>query len=458
MVNNRDINAGYDADGRQTVDPSQSENIDFYYDAAGMMWKTARFERYETLIARSGDGGEAKRSQRVWDGEQEQWEDWDHVYFISSSVTGRVVSEATKTGKKRYTYVAAGGRTIARQELTDTDTQIVGWQFRDATGLSSRGFSNEELNGLGNNVGILPNLNSSRFENSMTTGESPTFTNPDGPSCQESGVFMPCSMAQALYGEGGGTYFSGTNGLSPYPIEATGKTHYFNRKTEFWDDYRPGLSSIIRFALPDRYDEGSATVYNGGFLLLYVTHNIGISTANRTGGGVKASNDPCDISDLNIPTGVSLRDNIRTAENRFYGTLAAGLVFAGPGTVAAAGEHARWFIGKVNTGGDWDYKQLDPEGIKKGKSKYEDFGNFHYGVVAVAAGFDRGNTILRMAGYIHESTGEEHDGGEHGGLTSIVADFVTGKYGGRRPFRDQRSDQRMIRRGMAYYKARCHKK
>ncbi|MBX3292100.1 MAG: hypothetical protein KF881_04300 [Acidobacteria bacterium] len=71
-------------------------------------------------------GGEAKRSQRVWDGEQEQWEDWDHVYFISSSVTGSVVSEATKTGKKRYTYVAAGGRTIARQEVTATNTQSAG--------------------------------------------------------------------------------------------------------------------------------------------------------------------------------------------------------------------------------------------------------------------------------------------------------------------------------------------
>ncbi|QQS33283.1 MAG: hypothetical protein IPM50_01510 [Acidobacteriota bacterium] len=73
--------------------------------------------------------GEAKRSQRVWDGEQEEWEDWDHVYFLRSSVTGGVVSEATKTGKKRYTYVAAGGGVVARQELTDTDTQIVGWQM-----------------------------------------------------------------------------------------------------------------------------------------------------------------------------------------------------------------------------------------------------------------------------------------------------------------------------------------
>ncbi|QQS33281.1 MAG: RHS repeat protein [Acidobacteriota bacterium] len=211
MVNNRDINAGYDADGRQTVDSSQSENIEFYFDAAGLMWKTARFERYETLIARSGDGGEAKRSQRVWDGEMEEWEDWDHVYFISSTVTGKVVSEATKTGKKRYTYVAAGGGVVARQELTETDTQIVGWQFTDATGLSSRGFSNEELDGLGNNVGILPNLNSSRYENAMTTGESPTFTNPDEGNCEMDGIWVPCSMVYRALNSGAGVQCPNNN-------------------------------------------------------------------------------------------------------------------------------------------------------------------------------------------------------------------------------------------------------
>ncbi|MBX3292728.1 MAG: hypothetical protein KF881_07545 [Acidobacteria bacterium] len=216
MVNNRDIYAGYDADGRQTVDPSQSENIDFYYDAAGMMWKTSRFERYETLIARSGDGGEAKRSQRVWDGEEEEWEDWDHVYFISSSVTGGVVSEATKTGKKRYTYFAAGGQTIARQELTDTNTEIVGLQFRDATGLSSRGFSNEELDGLGNNVGILPNLTSSRYENSMTQGETPTFTDTGMGDCSGSGILGPCSVDDIF----GGSFFFSHNWDLPFEVKA----------------------------------------------------------------------------------------------------------------------------------------------------------------------------------------------------------------------------------------------
>jgi hypothetical protein len=99
----------FDADGRQVLDASQSEYIHSHFDAAGRMWNKSRDERYETLLAQTGDGAEVKRSQRVWDGEKEEWEDWDHVYFLRSSVTVEVVSEATKTGKKRYTYVAAGG-------------------------------------------------------------------------------------------------------------------------------------------------------------------------------------------------------------------------------------------------------------------------------------------------------------------------------------------------------------
>ncbi|MBX3292149.1 MAG: hypothetical protein KF881_04545 [Acidobacteria bacterium] len=146
------------------------------------------------------------------------------------------MSEATKTGKKRYTYVAAGGRTIARQELTDTDTQIVGWQFRDATGLSSRGFSNEELDGLGNNVGIFPNLTSSRIEDAMTTGESPTFTDMGMGDCQYNGTFMPCSMAYIFEGYDSpymadwGTFFSKRHRL---PFEADGKYRYAKNNPMF---------------------------------------------------------------------------------------------------------------------------------------------------------------------------------------------------------------------------------
>ncbi len=114
----------------------------------------------------------------------------------------------------------------------------------------------------------------------------------------------------------------------------------------------------------------------------------------------------------------------------------------------------------VHKGGEWDYKRLDPVGLATtGKSKYEDAGNFNYGAVATAAGFDRGNTILRMAGYIQvQDADQPGDGGKSGSLDEIVSDFVLGINGGESPYGDQSTDQRMIMRGRAYYKARCHKR
>jgi hypothetical protein len=166
--------------------------------------------------------------------------------------------------------------------------------------------------------------------------------------------------------------------------------------------------------------------------------------------------DVCDISDLNIPANVSLRDNIKTAESHYYKALGFGILLLGPGTVAAVGNHAAWFVNLVQPGGDWDYKNLDPVGISAGKSKYEDFGNFHFGAVGAAAGFDRGHAIQRMAGFVQKPS--QSDGGENGGLASIVADFITNSPRGKQPYGDQWIDQRMINRGIAYYKARCHKK
>jgi len=44
-----------------------------------------------------------------------------------------------------------------------------------------------------------------------------------------------------------------------------------------------------------------------------------------------------------------------------------------------------WMINRVRTGGKWDLKALSPTDNKR---LYEPFGNFHYGVVTAAAGWD----------------------------------------------------------------------
>lgn len=91
-------------------------------------------------------------------------------------------------------------------------------------------------------------------------------------------------------------------------------------------------------------------------------------------------------------------------------------------------------------------------------SAYEPFGDFHYGIVGAAAGFDRGTTLQRMAGYIQEKNQQPGDGGDHGGLESIVIDFINNRSGGRYPYKDEKVDQVMIERGRAYYYAGCHKR
>lgn len=46
--------------------------------------------------------------------------------------------------------------------------------------------------------------------------------------------------------------------------------------------------------------------------------------------------------------------------------------------------NAWWFFNQVKPGGPWDYKR---PGKRPGEILYEDFGNYHYGAVATAAGF-----------------------------------------------------------------------
>ena len=186
-------------------------------------------------------------------------------------------------------------------------------------------------------------------------------------------------------------------------------------------------------------------------------------TVDPMAGGV------CDISDLVQPRHVSISRNIEIAESNYrlvkkitaVGAIAGAIGGAGAGAGAAAG-HAKWFYDTVNTGGAWDYKSQTSELRPDGATIWEPFGNFHYGVVGAAAGFNRGNTLQRMAGLQQET----HDfaanlpvnGGDHGGYASIIADFAVGRAGGTYPYRDAVADQSLIERGISYYNAGCHKK
>jgi hypothetical protein len=100
-----------------------------------------------------------------------------------------------------------------------------------------------------------------------------------------------------------------------------------------------------------------------------------------------------------------------------------------------------WFISKVGYGKPWDYKT---RGIQ-----YENFGNFHFGIVGRAAWFPE-SILLREAGRAQrENPNSPQFPGDPGGMGFERYDpsYATGEY----PYGDDPMDQYYIRRGFAYF-------
>lgn len=133
----------------------------------------------------------------------------------------------------------------------------------------------------------------------------------------------------------------------------------------------------------------------------------------------------------NIPHHIDLEANIREARTQ------SGLGY-GIDTGSAQGGLATfyWFYLKVRNGGPWDYK-------KTRRRQYEDFGNFHYGVVGSAAGFSEA-TLLRMAGHVRA-------GNPGSGAAPSLLQGLMG-VGGIAPFGDDENDQYWISKGIQYYR------
>lgn len=120
---------------------------------------------------------------------------------------------------------------------------------------------------------------------------------------------------------------------------------------------------------------------------------------------------PFDISSFS-PPGVSVTSNMMIA--RFH---------HGPSALTYL-----WFYKQVRGHGPWDYKN------QLGR-KYENFGNFHYGAVGVAAGI-KPEVLLRGAGFAQKSAG------------TSSPDFIG--YKGPDAYGDDPSDQTWIRAGIDY--------
>ncbi|GEM_PF-3339778 len=132
------------------------------------------------------------------------------------------------------------------------------------------------------------------------------------------------------------------------------------------------------------------------------------------------------------PPGVGWRDHVREAERRRKrrGILPPGspdpFMSDGLQLMWQLYEDAHWFKDHVDSAGPWDFKLIDPA--------YEEFGNFHYGVVGTALGFDE-ELLLIEAG----NAQKRHNPGK------VYSDSGPPFYG------DDPSDVYWIRRGIRYY-------
>jgi len=163
-------------------------------------WKLA----LGSVVAHDGDARAGKRSEAIYDDTLEDWGPYESSYYISSNVLGRVVSETTKTGGKKHTYIVAGGIIVAHQLLSGT-TESVGWTHTDPSGVSGRGFVNAEFDALGNNVGTyaVPQL-PQFFGNTLSALEPLVFVNMNMGDCSLDGVYVSCTMAQPMLQSGEG--------------------------------------------------------------------------------------------------------------------------------------------------------------------------------------------------------------------------------------------------------------
>ena len=120
---------------------------------------------------------------------------------------------------------------------------------------------------------------------------------------------------------------------------------------------------------------------------------------------------------LTMPTNVDIMANIISAQTQTPGNLL-------------------WFKNQVGDSCPWDYKKVNPA--------FEDFGNFHYGVVGRAMGISR-TRLLDEAG-VAQIKGKTSKPGWG------TPNNVFGK-SGTPPYGDDPKDQMMIKRGMDWYDA-----
>ncbi len=235
---NRITNAGwvYDADGRVLTSTFPDNNTYSTYDARGLIRTYHTMSvfsgSYDTLERYyDGDGREVKREKmnftEDYEAEAFPWGTWSEdapIYYIRSTVLGgAVISETYEDGKKKKTYVMAGGMKLATQsqyEYSSTTTESVSFDHFDPTGKSYRsslsngtvntaeGFEGgaAEMDPFGANFGLVnpyvvpdpPLPPTEDFPYFFVDGESPMYVNGQQVQCFVDGMRLMGGCGRAL--------------------------------------------------------------------------------------------------------------------------------------------------------------------------------------------------------------------------------------------------------------------
>jgi hypothetical protein len=172
--------------------------------------------------------------------------------------------------------------------------------------------------------------------------------------------------------------------------------------------------SVFEATMPALSDMQNAT----GALSDPAGGNAGVAQTTADAMGRVLSRNEAEAAGLldapTSPSSVSMDDNIRLSQQHGFP------------------QDLNWFRDQVKNKGPWDFKQQG--------AQYQDYGNYHYGVMAAAMGIPE-TVALRAAGYAQTEAGTNDS--TWGGPT----DLNGGPYG------DDPQDQAQIKAGYGYYKS-----
>lgn len=156
---------------------------------------------------------------------------------------------------------------------------------------------------------------------------------------------------------------------------------------------------------------------------------------------------PCPKLPADVPSGNPLDKNVDLAKLVKMWADGGPLPFPlpVPNVVLEAGRIG-FFAYMVRPGGEWDYK-------KGGNDKYEDFGNFNFGVVGAALGIDKA-TLLKGAGWAQTYLSQHPGDGNSMDFVMGLIEVLTGVGASQPPYGDQKTDQAWIKKGTRYYEAK----